>query len=269
MRRAGVLGAAWAAQGGAPAPWHPSALFQSGEQGGAWDFTDVSGMFTDDGTTNVSAPDDPIYRVNDISGNGKHMRRETDDTRRPLYKVNGSGYALTDGSNDHLLSPLDFTLSVGWTVFTAMRPVSTGTPTGESGFSGLYKSSVNFALASRRSDVSRSSTLIRVAALTIGQTLTIGASSDFPVSTDCYTKMIVGNGSLSLYRNGSLIVTGDANSFDGADSDTGYGFSFGGLVLIGSVVRGYRAIAINRAVTVDEEAEINAWLQAGYVGITS
>ncbi len=31
---------------------------------GWWDFTDLSNMFTDAGTTNVTANDDKIYRVN-------------------------------------------------------------------------------------------------------------------------------------------------------------------------------------------------------------
>jgi len=52
------------------------------------DFADVSSMFTDDGTTNVSTNGDKIYRINDKSGNSNHARNSGTDTTRPTYLPN-------------------------------------------------------------------------------------------------------------------------------------------------------------------------------------
>jgi hypothetical protein len=52
------------------------------------DFSDVSSMFTDDGSTNVSSSGDKIYRINDKSGNDNHAYQTGTDTKRPTYLPN-------------------------------------------------------------------------------------------------------------------------------------------------------------------------------------
>lgn len=72
----------------------------------AWyDFSDASLLFTDAGTTPVSADGDAIYQANDKSGNGYHISQAAAGNR-PLYKVatkGGRSTALFD-ANDVLAS---------------------------------------------------------------------------------------------------------------------------------------------------------------------
>jgi hypothetical protein len=77
---------------------------------GWWDFTDLNNMFTDAGSTKVSANDDKIYRINNKAYSliatpnnalGIYLENGT-EAKRPLYKTAGTGGALFDGSNDFL-----------------------------------------------------------------------------------------------------------------------------------------------------------------------
>lgn len=52
-----------------------------------WDFSDATTLFTDAGTTPVSADGDAIYRVGDKSGNTRYVEQATAGNR-PLYKTN-------------------------------------------------------------------------------------------------------------------------------------------------------------------------------------
>lgn len=67
-----------------------------------WDFSNPAKLFTDSGTTPVSADGDVVGQINDGSGNGYHLR-QTDGTKKGLYKVNivnGKPIVRLDGVND-------------------------------------------------------------------------------------------------------------------------------------------------------------------------
>ena len=79
---------------------------------GWWDFSDTNTMFTDAGSTKVSANDDKIYRINNkayslistpVNALGTFLQQAT-EANRPLYKTAGGGCALFDGSNDTLVA---------------------------------------------------------------------------------------------------------------------------------------------------------------------
>jgi hypothetical protein len=66
-----------------------------------WDYTDTSNLWqNDDGTGAVSSDTDPIGRVTDKSGNGKHLIQATSGNK-PAYRT-GPGRVRFDGSNDYL-----------------------------------------------------------------------------------------------------------------------------------------------------------------------
>lgn len=68
---------------------------------GWWEAFDASTLYTDAGTTPVSADSDLVYQMNDKSGNNRHWVQAT-EARRPLYKVNlqnGKSGLDFDGTN--------------------------------------------------------------------------------------------------------------------------------------------------------------------------
>jgi hypothetical protein len=83
-------------RGGGAAPWTPASI--SGLK--LWiDFSDADTLFTDAGSTKVTADGDAIYQANDKSGNGHHAVQATVD-KRPSHKVNvlnSLSVALFDG----------------------------------------------------------------------------------------------------------------------------------------------------------------------------
>ena len=71
-----------------------ASLFSSSEKGFAYDFSDLSTMFQDTaGTIPVTAVDQLVARVNDLSGNGNHLIQSTSG-ERPVLKQDAKGYYL-------------------------------------------------------------------------------------------------------------------------------------------------------------------------------
>ena len=66
-----------------------------------YDSSDITTLWTDDGTTQVSSDGDLIYRWDDKSGNGGHAKQSV-SANRPSYKINAGGNAtslLFDGAD--------------------------------------------------------------------------------------------------------------------------------------------------------------------------
>ena len=103
-------------------PWTPASI--SGLK--LWiDFSDADTLFTDDGSTKVTADADKIYRSNDKSGNNYYASNWY-EASRPLYKtsiINGLSVASFVDSNDALRMPSDLTLDAFSVVFV-IRPVT-------------------------------------------------------------------------------------------------------------------------------------------------
>lgn len=92
------------------------------------DFSDPTTLFTDAGTTPVSADADLIYQANDKSGNNKHLVQATSGSR-PAYKVNiqnskSAGFFASGSPNDFMeVAPP--TLSQPFTFFVVVK-IGTG-----------------------------------------------------------------------------------------------------------------------------------------------
>lgn len=72
----------------------------SGSEKGAWYAFDDASSYTDAGSTLVTAVDDAIHQVNDLSGNGNHLIQAT-LSARPLWQDPG---AEIDNSNDFMVT---------------------------------------------------------------------------------------------------------------------------------------------------------------------
>lgn len=106
MYRAGSgiwrVGASGFATRAAAPSWTPLSLGATLK--GWWDFSDASTLYTDAGTTLVSADAQAIYQANDKSGNGLHLTQAT-EANRPSYQtaeINGLSVARLAGG-DHML----------------------------------------------------------------------------------------------------------------------------------------------------------------------
>lgn len=101
-----------------------ASLFSSSEKGFAYDFSDLSTMFQDAaGTTPVTAVDQLVARVNDLSGNGNHLIQSTSG-KRPVLKQDAKGYYLLfDGTSKTMQTSGTVDLS-GLLLFTTFASLS-------------------------------------------------------------------------------------------------------------------------------------------------
>ena len=114
----GLKFAAHSLGGFALAPFNPASMFSSGEQGAWYDFDDFGTMFQlSNGTTPVTAVGQPVGRVNDKSGNGKHLTQAT-AAARPLTNNVSSVLGMSGASMSRII--------YDWVDDALLCPVPTG-----------------------------------------------------------------------------------------------------------------------------------------------
>ena len=86
--------------------FNPTSLFAASEKGVWYDPSDFSTLFQDTaGTTPVTATGQLVARMNDKSGNGKHMTQATSAARPVIEQdANGKYYLNFDGIDDAMVS---------------------------------------------------------------------------------------------------------------------------------------------------------------------
>ena len=114
----GLKFAAHSLGGFALAPFNPASMFSSGERGAWYDFDDFGTMFQlSNGTTPVTAVGQPVGRVNDKSGNGKHLTQAT-AAARPLTNNVSSVLGMSGASMSRII--------YDWVDDALLCPVPTG-----------------------------------------------------------------------------------------------------------------------------------------------
>ncbi|MFN3228422.1 MAG: hypothetical protein ACK41P_01050 [Asticcacaulis sp.] len=86
--------------------WTPSVLFAGAGVGGWYDPARRASQFQDAaGTIPVTAPGQPVGRMLDLSGQGRHAS-QADAARRPTYQIDGQGlgHLAFDGVDDLLVT---------------------------------------------------------------------------------------------------------------------------------------------------------------------
>ena len=96
-----------------------STLFGAGQGGIAFDFTDASRLFTDAGTTNVTADNDLVYRALPVDNGWAEYGEQTNSGYRP--KWNTGGYLLFNDSIDFMEITALLDLSATKTASSALR----------------------------------------------------------------------------------------------------------------------------------------------------
>ena len=240
-------------------PWTPELLFQNGEQGGFWDFTNPNGLFQDaTGTVPVVAFGDPIGMATDLSGNGNHLLQTT-VSARPAYTAQG---ALHDGVDDILRA----TDAGDWGFLTD----GSGGLLGASGsFGGM--STQNF-FASTQSNAAVSTGVSVGGYITtsgggiyLGATArhhggTIASSNNNPPVSDneLFATIAITDGEqITGYRGPALYGTRVYESALEGENPLSTGTS------TTSVRTARRIIAISRVLTESDLALVNAWLMEG------
>lgn len=84
--------------------WNPAWLFQGGAQGAWYDPGAEGVVWRDTAGTLPALPDDPVARIDDLSGNGNHATQAT-VAARPILRTDGAFYWLEfDGVDDALVT---------------------------------------------------------------------------------------------------------------------------------------------------------------------
>lgn len=104
--------------------WTPAELFAASEVGAWYDPSDISTLWKDTaGTDPVTTLGDAVARIDDKSGNGKHLLQSTSGSR-PLWQQDGSGfyYLDFDGTDDFMTaSSFDMSSTDKLNVFAGIR----------------------------------------------------------------------------------------------------------------------------------------------------
>lgn len=135
--------------GGAAPSWLPTDYANLA----VWvDPSDATKLYTDAGSTNVSADGQSVYQANDKGGNGRHFVMSTSG-QRPLYKTNiqnGLSVLRFDGSDDFMISTAGSyaakTLIVVWRSLTGSPATAAGILTTRTGGNAVKATASDYQL---------------------------------------------------------------------------------------------------------------------------
>ena len=250
--------------------WSPLTLFSGSEEGGYYDPSDLSTLWQDAaGTVPVTTDGQTVNRIDDLSGNGLHLRSDTAGGVGSGVVYKGAGYLeATNDINDNEIrlgsgsSGSYIAMAVPMTIFCGVRGST-------SGGAGSYEviavrgsdssPSTNMMRMARRGDVSRSDMRIRGSAAvpSVAQITAVGSTNDMPSSSNLTIRAEFTSEAMEGYVGG--VLGPSASHSWTTQSVTGSQVVLGAM---GDEARFYGGVVINRLLTASEVELMEAWLNA-------
>jgi len=246
---------------GGSGAFDPVSLFGASEEGGIYDPSDLSTLWQDSArTTPVTANNDPVGAIDDLSGNGLHLLQT--GTNRPIYKTDGSRHWIEFAGNgdDYMRSTgngpaakENFYSIIGFNVASA---------TGIAGACWLFGVGPNVSGATGTMGIEHRTDLRRTNARLWTQNINTEVSSldaiysfGSPTWTEAYHESNTltrntSNGFLATQPHDDDVISTTRRPMSLADSTRQQGFEFFGGILI------------NRALSSSEKSNVRAWIDA-------
>lgn len=168
-----------------------------------YDFSDATTLFTDAGSTNVSADGDLVYRAYDKSGNGKYIQQTT-ESKRPIFTLNYmNGLPVINfAETTHVLyASTQLVKLAKTTVFLALTPKYTNT------YAGYFIGQMTDSSKSRLENYS-----YKIRGATQTSTAVITNNYPFTVNNNCIFCLKYDGSKFSFYVNGIDKTYGSADA---------------------------------------------------------
>ena len=247
--------------------FEPSSLFAGAEEGGYYDASDLSTLWQDAaGTIPVTAPGQVVNRIDDLSGNGNHLRSDAANTgaAAPDYGSNGTQHWLEATqfiTADSLGSSPSgsITLKVPYEHWVGYEALDTATASQYQRLIGIEGASANDYMSGVRRRSDNDTLAISILGTSVAVSLVSGFSAAiWPPNVPSVGRGIFESGTMREETNGVETIVPTAHGWTvetvaGGQIKQGFG-------PIGD--RSYAFLVIDRLLTAQEATDMQAWLES-------
>lgn len=227
----------------------PLASFAAGEDGAFFAPWDISTLFQDSaGTTPVTAFGQPVGRILDMSGRGRHATQATAAARPTYQSVGGFPAIVFDGVDDFLSYTLGATPTS--TTFIAAAVRTGGAGTGYLFNGSTLATNVGFALAAMVNGVQAISGN--------GTTTVTPQANGTTANNSIWFAQADGANASARYNNGTATSAASATNFNGTARRIGVNMAGGGF--LGGAFFG--GVDLSRIMTAQERLNWSRYLAA-------
>lgn len=232
----------------------PADLFGASEVGGWYQINDTSTLWADDGSTPASV-DGSVYRIDDKSGNGLHLRQAT-ASKRGILRQSGSVYWIDfDGIDDwYDTATASWVTSSGFFSVVACRPTNLSTNRMILSCNGDYYGTQIFTTGAARVRTQRSAS----------SDTDDSATSLISAATDCTITEVGQLTQIEAWVDGSS--NGATSHTSGLDTGSVYGRvgAYGPSGIQPYLGRYYGHVSIDRAPTGSERTDLETYMEGLY-----